>query len=53
MEIAVWNSYAMLAHQRGEHTEAVDSGLAAQSTAITKRDPSSPPWTTPARPSAT
>ncbi|OUC91313.1 hypothetical protein CA983_39865 [Streptomyces swartbergensis] len=38
-EMRVWNSYAMLAHQRGEHTEAVDSGLAAQATAVTKRDP--------------
>ncbi|MEE4594458.1 XRE family transcriptional regulator [Streptomyces sp. DSM 41524] len=39
VEMRVWNSYAMLAHQRGEHAEAVDSGLAAQTTAITKRDP--------------
>ncbi|MER6153021.1 hypothetical protein [Streptomyces hirsutus] len=39
VEMRVWNSYAMLAHQRGEHTEAVDSGQAAQSTPITKRDP--------------
>ncbi|MEU8652708.1 hypothetical protein [Streptomyces sp. NPDC048737] len=38
-ELRVWNSYAMLAHQRGEHTEAVDSARAAQSTSITKRDP--------------
>lgn len=38
-EMRVWNSYAMLAHQRGEHTEAIDSGLAAQATSITKRDP--------------
>jgi hypothetical protein len=38
-ELRVWNSYAMLAHQRGGHLEAVDSGLAAQSTAATKRDP--------------
>ncbi|MFF3453724.1 hypothetical protein ACFYXH_05220 [Streptomyces sp. NPDC002730] len=38
-ELRVWNSYAMLAHQRGEHVEAVDSGQAAQSTAITRRDP--------------
>lgn len=38
-ELRVWNSYAMLAHQRGEHTQAVDSGYAAQATAITRRDP--------------
>jgi hypothetical protein len=38
-ELRVWNSYAMLAHQRGEHVEAVDSGQAAQHTAITRRDP--------------
>ncbi|WP_335340838.1 hypothetical protein [Streptomyces qaidamensis] len=38
-ELRVWNSYAMLAHQRGEHVEAVDSAQAAQSTSITKRDP--------------
>ncbi|MFE0800546.1 XRE family transcriptional regulator [Streptomyces sp. NPDC058812] len=38
-ELRVWNSYAMLAHQRGEHTEAVDSAQAAQSASITKRDP--------------
>ncbi|MCS0638960.1 XRE family transcriptional regulator [Streptomyces sp. LP05-1] len=39
VEMRVWNSYAMLAHQRGEYADAVDSGLAAQSTGITKRDP--------------
>ncbi|ANJ07280.1 hypothetical protein Spa2297_09830 [Streptomyces parvulus] len=39
VEMRVWNSYAMLAHQRGEHSEAVDSGLAAQTTAVTRRDP--------------
>ncbi|MET7900787.1 hypothetical protein ABZS86_04655 [Streptomyces sp. NPDC005355] len=38
-ELRIWNSYAMLAHQRGEHIEAVDSGQAAQYTAITRRDP--------------
>ncbi|MGW0331379.1 hypothetical protein ACWD0J_05760 [Streptomyces sp. NPDC003011] len=38
-ELRVWNSYAMLAHQRGEHVEAVDSAQAAQSASITKRDP--------------
>ncbi|MFG3123168.1 hypothetical protein ACGFYO_14280 [Streptomyces sp. NPDC048201] len=39
VEMRVWNSYAMLAFQQGEHHEAVDAGLAAQTTAITKRDP--------------
>ncbi|MFE0930851.1 helix-turn-helix domain-containing protein [Streptomyces mutabilis] len=38
-ELRIWNSYAMLAHQRGERTEAVDSAQAAQATPITKRDP--------------
>ncbi|WP_342456383.1 hypothetical protein [Streptomyces coeruleorubidus] len=38
-ELRVWNSYAMLAHQRGQHTQAVDAGYAAQATAITRRDP--------------
>jgi tetratricopeptide (TPR) repeat protein len=39
VELRVWNSYAMLAHQLGEHTQAVDSAYAAQATAITRRDP--------------
>ncbi|MEU1457616.1 hypothetical protein [Streptomyces avermitilis] len=39
VELRVWNSYAMLAHQRREYTQAVDAGYAAQSTAITRRDP--------------
>lgn len=39
VEMRVWNSYAMLAHQRGQHREAVDCGQAAQGTAITRRDP--------------
>jgi hypothetical protein len=39
VELRVWNSYAMLAHQRSLHTQAVDSGYAAQATAITRRDP--------------
>ncbi|WP_323180429.1 XRE family transcriptional regulator [Streptomyces sp. NBC_00102] len=38
-ELRVWNSYAMLARQRGEYREALDSGLAAQSAGVTKRDP--------------
>ncbi|MDX3746673.1 hypothetical protein [Streptomyces sp. AK08-02] len=39
VQLRVWNSYAMLAHQRGSHTQAVDAGYAAQSTTITRRDP--------------
>lgn len=38
-ELKVWNAYAMLAHQRGEYAEAVDSAQAAQATSITRRDP--------------
>ncbi|MFJ5686348.1 XRE family transcriptional regulator [Streptomyces sp. NPDC093099] len=38
-ELRVWNSYAMLAHQRDQHTAAVDSGYAAQATAIARRNP--------------
>lgn len=35
----VWNSHAMLAHQRGRHAEAVAAAQAAQSTAVSRRDP--------------
>lgn len=35
----VWNSNAMLAHQRGRHAEAVAAAQAAQSTAVSRRDP--------------
>lgn len=38
-EMRVWNSVAMLAHQRKEHSQAVDAAHAAQATAITRRDP--------------
>lgn len=38
-EMRVWNSYAMLAHQRDEFTQAVDAGYAAQATAMARRDP--------------
>ncbi|AWK08911.1 hypothetical protein DDQ41_08220 [Streptomyces spongiicola] len=38
-ELRVWNSLAMLAHQRKEHGQAVDAGYAAQATGITRRDP--------------
>ncbi|MDQ1006660.1 transcriptional regulator with XRE-family HTH domain [Streptomyces sp. V4I23] len=37
-EMRVWNSLAMLAHQRKEHGQAVDAGYAAQATGITRRD---------------
>ncbi|MFG2792262.1 hypothetical protein [Streptomyces sp. NPDC048419] len=37
-ELRVWNSYAMLAHQRDQFTEAVDAGYAAQATAVARRD---------------
>ncbi|MER5472521.1 twin-arginine translocation signal domain-containing protein [Streptomyces sp. NPDC002685] len=36
-EMRVWNSYAMLAHHRDEHAEAVDAAYAAQGTAIARR----------------
>ncbi|WP_405539679.1 hypothetical protein OG787_47010 [Streptomyces sp. NBC_00075] len=39
VELRVWNSYAMLAHQRDKFTDAVDAGYAAQATAIARRDP--------------
>ncbi|WP_225848056.1 helix-turn-helix transcriptional regulator [Streptomyces sp. HPF1205] len=39
VELRVWNSFAMLAHQRQDFTQAVDSAQAAQATAITRRDP--------------
>ncbi|MEU0086335.1 XRE family transcriptional regulator [Streptomyces sp. NPDC006274] len=37
-EMRVWNSLAMLAHQRKEYGQAVDAGYAAQATGITRRD---------------
>ncbi|MFI0767043.1 XRE family transcriptional regulator [Streptomyces melanosporofaciens] len=38
-ELEAWNMYSILAHHRGEYTEAVGSGYAAQATAIARRDP--------------
>lgn len=38
-ELRVWNSHAMLAVHRGEYSQAVDAGQAAQATAVTRRDP--------------
>ncbi|MFJ2262834.1 twin-arginine translocation signal domain-containing protein [Streptomyces sp. NPDC087844] len=38
-EMRVWNSYAMLAHHRGEYAEAVDAAYAAQGTAVARRQP--------------
>lgn len=39
VQMRVWNSTAMLAHQRHEHGEAVAAGQAAQAVGITRRDP--------------
>ncbi|MCW5253497.1 hypothetical protein [Streptomyces sp. SHP 1-2] len=39
IELRVWNSHAMLALHRGEFSQAVDAGRAAQATAVTRRDP--------------
>ncbi|MEU1800606.1 hypothetical protein [Streptomyces sp. NPDC019937] len=38
-ELDAWNMYSILAHHRGAYAEAVDSGHAAQATAIARRDP--------------
>ncbi|MGW7552373.1 hypothetical protein [Streptomyces rimosus] len=38
-ELRVWNAHAMLSAHRGEFSEAVDAGKAAQITAVTRRDP--------------
>ncbi|MGW0712546.1 hypothetical protein ACWD4G_42565 [Streptomyces sp. NPDC002643] len=38
-QLRVWNSYAMLAHQRQERTKAVDAAYAAQAVSICRRDP--------------
>lgn len=38
-ELRVWNSHAMLAVHRGEFSQAVDAGQAAQANAVTRRDP--------------
>ncbi|MDH6123457.1 XRE family transcriptional regulator [Kitasatospora sp. GP82] len=38
-QFRVWNSIAMLAHQRHRHGEAVAAAHAAQATGITRRDP--------------
>ncbi|MFF2964827.1 XRE family transcriptional regulator [Streptomyces sp. NPDC057963] len=35
----VWNSVAILAHQRGAHAEALAAGQAARATAVAHRDP--------------
>ncbi|MGW8357687.1 XRE family transcriptional regulator [Streptomyces wedmorensis] len=39
LTLRVWNSVAMLAHQQGDHAEALAAGQAAKATAITRRDP--------------
>ncbi|MFB6813715.1 XRE family transcriptional regulator [Streptomyces sp. NPDC056347] len=38
-ELQVWNLHAMLALHRGEFSQAVHAGQAAQATAVTRRDP--------------
>nr|WP_211125932.1 helix-turn-helix transcriptional regulator [Streptomyces yatensis] len=38
-ELDAWNLYSMLARQCDAYTEGVDSGYAAQATAIARRDP--------------
>lgn len=38
-QLRVWNSTAMLAHQRHEHGEGIAASQAAQSTAAARRDP--------------
>ncbi|WP_346768620.1 hypothetical protein [Streptomyces sp. DASNCL29] len=38
-ELKAWNLYSILARQRDAYTEGVDSGYAAQATAIARRDP--------------
>ncbi|MFG3532843.1 XRE family transcriptional regulator [Streptomyces sp. NPDC047917] len=37
--VRVWNSVAILAHQRGAHAESLAAGQAARATAVTRRDP--------------
>lgn len=38
-QMRVWNSTAILAHQRGDHGESLAAAQAAQTTAVTRRDP--------------
>ncbi|MEV8590934.1 XRE family transcriptional regulator [Streptomyces sp. NPDC051180] len=39
LTLRVWNSMSMLAHQQGDHAEALAAGQAAKATSITRRDP--------------
>lgn len=39
LTMRVWNSVSMLAHQQGDHSEALAAGQAAKATAVTRRDP--------------
>ncbi|MFI0820496.1 hypothetical protein ACH4TX_30975 [Streptomyces sp. NPDC021098] len=39
VELQAWNLHSSLSHHRGEYTEAVHCGYAAQATAIARRDP--------------
>ncbi|UBI37352.1 MULTISPECIES: XRE family transcriptional regulator [Streptomyces] len=38
-QLRVWNSYAMLAHQRHEYAKAVDAAYAAQAVGVARRAP--------------
>ncbi|MFJ2937944.1 XRE family transcriptional regulator [Streptomyces sp. NPDC087219] len=39
LTLRVWNSVSILAHQQGDHAEALAAGQAAKATAVTRRDP--------------
>ncbi|MGW6569681.1 XRE family transcriptional regulator [Streptomyces sp. NPDC054975] len=39
LTLRVWNSVSMLAHQQGDHAEALAAGQAAKATTATRRDP--------------
>ncbi|MFE6713905.1 XRE family transcriptional regulator [Streptomyces sp. NPDC057695] len=39
LTLRVWNSVSMLAHQQGDHAEALAAGQAAKTTSVTRRDP--------------
>ncbi|MFE5589247.1 XRE family transcriptional regulator [Streptomyces sp. NPDC056549] len=39
LTLRVWNSVSMLAHQQGDHSEALAAGQAARATPVTRRDP--------------
>ncbi|OKJ49578.1 hypothetical protein AMK27_36690 [Streptomyces sp. CB02009] len=39
LTLRVWNSVSMLAHQQGDHAEALAAGQAAKASTVTRRDP--------------